>query len=55
MWSERFVDANTGEIMVAISSPIYYNYKDGDEDKRILGAAAISVPFSYFSHYNITN
>jgi hypothetical protein len=53
LWSERFVDANTGEIMVAISSPIYYNYNGGD--KRILGAAAISVPFSYFSHYNITN
>ena len=53
LWSERFSDANTGEIMTAISFPIYYEYKNGH--KRVLGAAAISVPFSYFSHYNITS
>jgi hypothetical protein len=39
--------------MTAISFPIYYDFKNGH--KRVLGAAAISVPFSYFSHYNITS
>jgi hypothetical protein len=38
--------------MIAISMPIYY---EENSKQKVLGAAAISVPFKYFQNYGITS